>query len=149
MPIRLRHRLRFALVIFAALALLAFDLAPRAEAQALKTVGLEVQTNRQGVVTIKVTPRVVSASAAAWRFEVVLDTHSAALTQEMRDVAVLSGDAGGEYQPTAWEGDPPGGHHREGVLVFAPISPMPTSLTLKIRGVAGVPERIFTWTVSP
>lgn len=148
-PIVSRRCPRFAVVLFAALALLAVDVAMRAEARALRAAELATQTNRQGVVTIKVTPQAVSASAASWRFEVVLDTHSVALTQDMRDVSVLSGGDDGEYKPIAWEGDPPGGHHRKGVLVFSPISPMPASLVMKIRGVAGVPERIFTWTVLP
>lgn len=149
MPTLLRRCLRFAIVPFAALAVLALDVAVPAEVSGLKAAELETQTNRQGGVTIQVTPQALSASASAWRFEVVLDTHSAALTQDLRDVAVLSGDAGGENKPIAWEGDPPGGHHRKGVLVFASISPMPALLTLRIRGIAGVPERIFSWTVSP
>lgn len=151
MPIVLRRRccLRFAIVPFAVLTVLTLDIGLRSDTRMLSAAELATQTNREGVVTIKVTPQAVSASAASWRFEVVLDTHSASLTQDLRDVAVLSDGAGGEYPPTAWEGDPPGGHHRKGVLVFAPISPMPVSLTLKIRGIAGVPERIFAWTVSP
>jgi hypothetical protein len=92
---------------------------------------------------------VLSASATELRFEVVLDTHTAELTQDMREISVLSGVDGREFKPTAWEGDPPGGHHRQGVLVFSPISPMPGSLTLKLRGINRVPERIFAWSVSP
>lgn len=149
MPILLRRCPRFAVVLFAALAVLALDVAVPAEVGGLKAAELATQTNRQGGVTIQVTPQTLSASASAWRFEVVLDTHSAALTQDLLDVPVLIGAPGDEYKPIAWEGDPPGGHHRKGMLVFAPISPMPALLILKIRGIAGVPERIFTWTMSP
>lgn len=146
MPIVRQRCLRFAILLFAAIAAFSFDVVVIANARALNAAELAAQTNREGMVTIKVTPQVFSGTTL--RFEVILDTHSVALSQDMREVAVLSG-GGNEYQPTAWEGDPPGGHHRKGVLVFAPISPMPASLTLKIRGVAGVPERVFTWAVSP
>ncbi|MGE5537001.1 MAG: hypothetical protein ACM30I_00155 [Gemmatimonas sp.] len=108
--------------------------------------GLEAKTNRDGMVTVKVTPQAVAAGGEL-RFEVVLDTHSVDLSQDLRDSAVLV--AGGEeLKPTGWQGDPPGGHHRKGVLVFAPVSPMPATLTLKIRGV-GAPERVFTWSLAP
>jgi hypothetical protein len=144
----LRRRPRLAIVLFA-LATVTLDVAMSPAAQPLKAAELATQTNREGMVTIKVTPQALFASATELRFEVVLDTHSVALAQDMRDVAVLSGGAGSEYKPTAWDGDPPGGHHRKGMLVFAPVSPMPASLTLTIRGIGGVPERIFTWSVSP
>ncbi len=104
------------------------------------------QTNREGPVTVKVTPLALSA-AEAWRFEVVLDTHSAPLNQDMRAAAALAAD-GAERAPAAWEGDPPGGHHRKGVLRFEPIIPAPASVTLKIRGVGGVAERSFAWPVA-
>ncbi len=108
--------------------------------------GLASQVNKQGAVTVKVTPLELSAQAAVWRFEVVLDTHIAALDHDMTAVAALADGAAREYRPLAWEGDKPGGHHRKGVLTFEPIRPAPTSVTLKIRRV-GVAERTFTWPV--
>lgn len=147
MHIRLRHSLRLAIPLLAAIAAFTLIAVMGAEAQAPKSTQLTPQTNRAGMVTVKVTPQALS-SAAPLRFEVVLDTHSVELTQDMREIAALS-DGVREYKPTAWDGSPPGGHHRKGVLVFAPVSPMPASLTLTIRDIAGVPERRFTWTVSP
>ncbi|OHC74955.1 MAG: hypothetical protein A3G18_01365 [Rhodospirillales bacterium RIFCSPLOWO2_12_FULL_58_28] len=101
--------------------------------------------NREGRVTVKVTPQMLSASAKLWQFQVVLDTHSVALDQDMLAVAVLVDSAGGEHKPAAWDGDPPGGHHRQGLLTFKPTAPVPSTVLLKIRTVGGVVERSFTW----
>jgi hypothetical protein len=107
---------------------------------------LEAKTNKEGRVTVKVTPQAPSDAAAPLRFQVVLDTHSAALDQDMRASAVLV--AGGtERAALAWEGDPPGGHHREGVLVFPPLGAGPRAVTLTIKDVGGVAERAFAWTL--
>ncbi len=104
------------------------------------------QTSKEGAVTVKVTPLELSAQAAVWRFEVVLETHVVALDQDMTAAATLADGAGREYRPLAWEGDKPGGHHRKGVLTFEPIRPAPSSVTLKIRRI-GVAERTFSWPV--
>jgi hypothetical protein len=102
------------------------------------------QTSKEAAVTVKVTPLDLSAQAAVWRFEVVLDTHVVALDHDMTAVVALADGAGREYRPLAWEGDKPGGHHRKGVLTFEPIRPTPTSVMLKIRRI-GVAERTFSW----
>lgn len=109
--------------------------------------GLASQTSKEGAVTVKVTPFDLSAQAAVWRFEIVLDTHVAALDHDMAAVVALADGAGREYRPLAWNGDKPGGHHRKGVLTFEPIKPAPTSVMLKIRRI-GVPERTFSWPVA-
>lgn len=106
-------------------------------------IDLEPQTNSEGAVTISVAPR-KSASAGTWEFEIALNTHSVELSEDLIKVAVLIVDDK-EYQPFAWDGDPPGGHHRKGILQFGPISPQPQSITLKIRNVGGVQERNFIW----
>lgn len=108
--------------------------------------GAASQINKEAAVTVKVTPLELSAQAAVWRFEVVLDTHVTALDHDMTAVAVLADGAGREYRPLAWNGDQPGGHHRKGVLTFEPIKPAPASVVLKIRRI-GVAERTFSWPV--
>jgi hypothetical protein len=105
------------------------------------------QISKEGGVTVKVTPLELSAQAAVWRFEIVLDTHVTALDHDMTAVTVLSTGVGHEYRPLTWEGDKPGGHHRKGVLTFKPIRPAPSSVALKVRHV-GVPERTFSWPVT-
>ncbi len=107
---------------------------------------LAPQVSKEAAVTVKVTPLDLSAQAPVWRFEIVLDTHVVALDHDMTAVVALGGGDGREYRPLAWNGDPPGGHHRKGILTFEPIKPAPTSVVLKIRRI-GVPERTFFWSV--
>ncbi len=109
--------------------------------------GLASQVNKEGAVTVRVTPLDLSAQAGAWRFEIVLDSHVTALDHDMTAVVVLTDGVGREYRPLAWEGEKPGGHHRKGVLTFEPIRPAPTSVMLKIRR-TGVAERTFSWPVA-
>lgn len=52
--------------------------------------------------------------------------------------------SGREYAPLAWQGDPPGGHHRKGVLRFKPLAAA-TLVELRISGVGGVATRRFRW----
>lgn len=124
----------------AAMALVLVVAAPLAHAGS----ALAPQINKEGAVTVKVTPLELSAQAPVWRFEVVLDTHVVALDQDMTAAVALADGAGREYRPLAWEGDKPGGHHRKGVLTFERIKPAPTSVMLKIRRI-GVAERTFSW----
>lgn len=105
---------------------------------------LESQTNREGAVTVKATPKNISANARTWDFEISLSTHSVPLDQDMARAAVLIADTGKPQAPQVWEGDPPGGHHRKGVLRFQPTSASPHALELHIDGVGGV-KRIFRW----
>ncbi|OHA09380.1 MAG: hypothetical protein A3B37_02345 [Candidatus Sungbacteria bacterium RIFCSPLOWO2_01_FULL_59_16] len=101
--------------------------------------------DRQGSVTVTVTPRALSPSVATWDFAIILDTHTTDLAIDVLAAAVLRASKGNAYPPIRWEGDPPGGHHREGILRFAPISPRPASLTLVIRELDGIAERSFAW----
>ncbi len=131
--------------------LMAIALAPIAAALAgsplasAQTLTLEAQKNDEGAVSVSVTPQDVSKSAGAWRFAVQFNTHVTPISQDMVAVASLTDEKGAEEQPSAWEGDPPGGHHRHGVIVFQPINPTPSTLTLHIREVGGVADRTFTW----
>jgi hypothetical protein len=101
--------------------------------------------NKEGTVMVSVTPQDLSKGAAAWRFAVRFNTHVTPITQDMMAVASLSAGKDAGEKPTAWEDDPPGGHHRRGVLVFKPLEPRPATITLHIREVGGVADRTFTW----
>ncbi len=105
------------------------------------------QVNSEGGVDTSVTPLSLDKDSD-WTFEIVLDTHSGDLSEDLLTVAALADDSGKIYLPKAWEGAPPGGHHREGILVFTPVSPYPSSATLIIKNVAGIPERSFSWDLS-
>ena len=109
---------------------------------------LPTRENNEGQVRTSVTPQNLSKTADAWRFEVRFNTHVTPITQDMVAVASLSDGKGPGAKPTAWEGDPPGGHHRRGVLVFKPLNPMPATITLHIRQVGGVADRTFTWNLA-
>jgi hypothetical protein len=112
----------------------------------------KTRTNESGQVTVRVTWQ---EAAADLRFDVVLDTHAVDLDgYDLRQLAVLRAEDGREVQPIAWDA-PPGGHHREGTLVFpatAPdgtllIGPTTRIIELVIRDIAEVPERSFRWTL--
>ena len=45
------------------------------------------------------------------------------------------------------DGDPPGGHHRKGVLRFAPIAPVPDAVELRLQRPGESAPRSFTWTL--
>ena len=72
-----------------------------------------------------------------------MNTHSVELDQDMTKIAVLVDGQEKEYKPISWEG-PVGGHHREGVLIFNQITPIPKSVELKISSIGDV-VRSFTW----
>lgn len=109
---------------------------------------LSAQVNSEGQVTVSVTPLALSATAESWRFDVQMNTHVTPLDQDLLQSARLTDANGHDERPSAWQGDPPGGHHRKGVLAFKPVVPAPASVTLKIEGVGSVPERLFTWTLT-
>ena len=81
-------------------------------------------------------------------FKVVLDTHSVNLDgYRFEEVVRLRDGKGGELAPTAVEGATGSGHHREATVRFAWPEPKPKTVELVVRGVAGVPERLFQWTL--
>ena len=121
----------------------------QAETQTQTSVksAFETLSDTQGVVTVNVTPTLVSSKDLQWKFDVSFSTHSIELDQDITQISVLVDDKGKEYKPIRWEGSGPGGHHREGTLVFNQISPMPKSITLKILGV-DAPVRSFVWNIT-
>ncbi len=110
--------------------------------------GFKTEVSNDGGVMVEVTPAQL-ATGQAPRFEVQLNTHSVPLEQDLTTVSILRDDKGREYKPLAWDGSPPGGHHRRGTLVFPELSGPVTSVTLTIRDVAGVAARDFTWQITP
>ena len=105
----------------------------------------ETKSDEQPPVTIKITPVELDPAAAAWKFNVVFDTHSGSLEGDLLAITRLTAENGAKVAPTAWEGPGPGGHHREGILVFPPITPTPSRLTITMSNVGGVVERSFEW----
>lgn len=105
---------------------------------------LAAQTSRGGGVDIKVTPRSLARDATVWEFDLTFDTHSVALDGDPAQFSGLVDSQGRVHPPFAWKGDPPGGHHRAGILQFKPIAGA-TEVELRINGVGGVAVRSFRW----
>lgn len=107
----------------------------------------ETKTDEQPPVTVSVTPLELGRNAQVWKFDIALDTHSGSLDDDLNVMTILVDDKGNTYQPISWERPEPGGHHREGMLIFNAINPSPPYVKLKIKNVGGVPERSFKWYV--
>jgi hypothetical protein len=104
------------------------------------------QSVQGGGVTVTVTP--ISEPGEAPTFLVSLDTHSVNLNvYEFKEITRLRDGQGGELPPTAVKDAQGEGHHRRATLQFASPEPKPKSLEVVVKGVAGVPERVFRWTV--
>ncbi len=103
-----------------------------------KQEDLEISDTKNGVTF---TFKQISYGEDTLAFETRIDTHEGALSFDMTEVATL--EAGGiAYPPIRWEGSPPGGHHRSGILVF-PDVPQTSERIIVVRDVYGVPERVF------
>lgn len=109
---------------------------------------LSSQINSEGEVEVEITPVEISKSSDLWQFKIVLTTHSVELDQDLTKVTLLFDDKGNIYQPVSWEGTPPGGHHREGILSFRSIKPQTLSLRLVIQNIGETKEREFTWNLN-
>jgi hypothetical protein len=106
----------------------------------------QTQSNNQNRVRVDVRP-IQLLPGKPVKFEIRMNTHSGDLSQDLIVVSTLKDSSGREYQPTNWDGSPPGGHHRSGVLEFSELGDAAQSITLVIREVANVPERVFNWSI--
>ncbi|WP_140634042.1 hypothetical protein [Methylibium rhizosphaerae] len=134
----LRHRL---LIELAAVAISAMAIAWSGFAQAQAPAA---QSSSERGVTVKVTPKAIGPGASEWEFAVVLDTHSADLSDDLVSTAVLVVD-GTEVRPVAWTGAAPGGHHREGTLRFPAVPQAPQVIELRIQRPGEASARVFRW----
>ncbi len=139
----LRRRSLFAGAI--ALTGLVLATAPRGAMAQAGPEGIAAQSTSDRGVTIKVTPKSIGTPDSRWEFMVVLDTHSADLSDELTQSATLTTDEGRTFKPVSWEGAPPGGHHREGVLAFEVPAPRPGVIELRIARPGESAPRIFRW----
>ena len=108
---------------------------------------LQSRTNDAAGVRVVVTPRVLTAGATTWDFDVTLDTHTKPLNEDLVAVSALVDEQGRSTSPSSWQGDPPGGHHRKGILKFAAPAGNPTTFELQMNGVGGANLRAFRWEV--
>ena len=102
------------------------------------------QISNEREIKITATLQKISKEAKTLDIEVVMETHTHALSEGMEDSSVLIAD-GKQYKPSGWEGSSPGGHHRKGLLHFKTISPKPSSVELQIRLIGDPAPRSFKW----
>jgi hypothetical protein len=107
-------------------------------------MGYAPQISNEREIKVTVTPQNLSREASTWDFEVILETHTQALSDDLARSSVLIAD-GMKYLPMTWEGAPPGGHHRKGLLRFKAIIPQPRSLELQLRLANDPAPRSFKW----
>lgn len=137
----MRSRLNFAVATL----LVAFIVPFLNASGALAASDLSTRTSMQAAVSVKATPTTVSGDT--WQFDLVFDTHSRALTDDLQKSAKLVADDGKTYPALGWRGDPPGGHHRKGVLEFKAITPLPASIELQIVREGESQPRTFKWSL--
>lgn len=106
------------------------------------------QTSSQAGVKVSVEPRGFPADARTWDFAVTLETHTEVLGDDLVRTSTLLAD-GKPYLPMAWRGDPPGGHHRKGVLRFYAVVPRPHTVELQIHRRGEAQPRVFRWQLPP
>lgn len=96
-------------------------------------------------VSVAVTPKDVAVGAANWEFSVALNTHSQNLSDDLVKTAVLIDSQGARHAPTGWEGSPPGGHHRSGILRFKGLGAQADAIELQIQRPNEAAPRSFRW----
>jgi hypothetical protein len=125
---------------------LSLCVAPLAMAQPAGAPALAAVTKDAGGVRVVIRPKPVVAGSG-WEFDVTMDTHTRPLDSDLTKTAVIVDDSGRHYIPLDWQGDPPGGHHRKGVLRFPTPSEPIKSFELQIQGLGGESKRSFQWTI--
>ena len=129
---------------------------PQSPMQAAGSPQNLTQEDKQGAVTVTATLLTPDKPRADGKLgvQVKLDTHAVDLDQyQLEKLAVLQDAQGREIQAVGLESPSGSGHHREGVLTFPGtdasgkplLSPEAKSLTLLLRGIGGVEERVFRW----
>lgn len=80
------------------------------------------------------------------RIRIEMTTHTRDLDSYSFDQIVRLREATGkELPPIAVEREMGGGHHRSAVLRFSTPNRDVTAVDVVVRGVAGIPERLFRW----
>jgi hypothetical protein len=97
-------------------------------------------------VTVTVTPMELD-TAKPISFKLVLDTHSQDLTDDVAKSSVVVDSTGRRYEPIAWEGAAPGGHHREGLLRFSSVEAGTAAIELHLQRVGESAPRVFRWSL--
>ncbi len=106
--------------------------------------GYAPQTSNERGIRITAILKNKPTGSGTWDFEVTLESHTQSLDDDLAKASVLVAD-GTPYTPLSWEGAPPGGHHRKGILHFKANVPQSRSMELQIRLAADAAPRSFKW----
>ena len=107
------------------------------------------RSDKQGAVTVNVTPLNLDNPSDQLEFDIALETHSVDLSMDLATLATLTTDKGVTVQATLWDA-PRGGHHVEGKLVFPATNDGKSilegadKLTITITNVDAA-SRVFEW----
>lgn len=101
---------------------------------------LGARTVRAGDVEVTMSALALDRSGAA--FELRFDSHSVELALDPAASARLSVN-GSQVGGATWDGQGPGGHHREGTLRFSTPVPAGAAVELRITGLSQ--DAVGTW----
>ena len=102
----------------------------------------ESKTSSDGWAEIEILP--LALTPREWSFKVNLNAHQE-MDVDLMKVATLTDEKGDTLAPLRWEEPNPGGHHRQGTLVFKAPPSLPESITITITNVGGAATRTFSW----
>lgn len=105
---------------------------------------LPAKINDENSVSVKVKPVEFSFNKPV-KFEITVETHAVDLNFDITKISYLEDDKGNIYNPLKWDGTPPGGHHRSGILSFPDYAQKTKLIKLTLKGISRVPERVFIW----
>ena len=137
------HQVRIGGWILAAT--LGWAAAPLAALAQTSTDATATRSSSDRGVTVKVTPKLIGSLDSRWEFSIVLETHSADLSDDLTQSATLTTNDGRTIKPTGWVGTTADGHHREGVLAFVVPAPRPSTIELQIKRKGESAPRVFRW----
>ncbi len=104
------------------------------------------QESDENNVVIVVKPEVLQVDENP-RFEIEFSTHSVNLDFEVSQISKIADGKGNEYTNSVWEGSPPGGHHRTGILTFNEPLKKSSGIQLIMQDDTSIGKRIFEWKI--
>ena len=101
----------------------------------------QTKTDNRGGIEITVTPKTIEADQPA-EFAVTITAQKTSLDFDLVNVSKLTADSA-TLAAESWDGGR-GGHQLEGTLRFGTLEKMPSRMTLRMTGIAGL-NRTFEW----
>lgn len=103
----------------------------------------KTQRDASGEVSVSVIPDFTTGVD----FKISMTAHSGELSHDMARAGVFEDEDGTVHLPVSWEGDPPGGKKREGILHFGTFTPSPKKVDFTLLDIGSIKERKFSWMV--